>query len=708
MDFGRAATVLSAWNGRGKSTLLGSIEWALFGELRFQPPENRTRDELVSLFHPGGRATVELRLGSDGQEVIVHRERVVGRMLSDLAVTTDKGTTLEAEDASNYLFRFLGLSFDDFYRAAFLHQDSIRGLLTEEQRDRDEALDRLFGVETIRNILTAIPLRPVTSALEEVEDQERKLMDKLSGAGEAVEVLRKRALQEAEDAGFDESDLTFSHGQEEAQRLSATLREVSEKYGGEPLGDLSVGVPEDLERVARRTRAVTKEIRLSVGKSSPLDAAIGRLAQLKKWRSDIEGAQTGLDGDHAKLTKHEEDHGKPDKWRKETGTLEEKIRLAEQALHVLDVHGRVIADAIAYLEAVPAAKECPVCGDPKEAQKLGKLLRTKIAKDQAETIIRLNDEIADAKQRNSDLSAFQEERSAIEEALTARKEELEGYLDETWNGLGRKGPQEKVLEIVKAEQLKVEGSLEKLRDANVRREEELQSLDDGADKIRILQRFLKAEADFQRVREKASVTDEGGSRALEEDKRKLQNLREEVEGIIKALSGLAAGRAQDALTKSGNDISRTYARLCNHPYFDGLKIEVSQKQVQGVDRNTYRIIAYSSKDGKRTFASSRLSTAQMNCVALSAYLSLAKVLSHHLGFMMMDDPSQNLDSEHKKALAAVIKELLPSVQVVIGTHDAEFDEFLRNELGKSGVAWFDLEWKPGEGTALRPYAATAS
>ena len=114
---------------------------------------------------------------------------------------------------------------------------------------------------------------------------------------------------------------------------------------------------------------------------------------------------------------------------------------------------------------------------------------------------------------------------------------------------------------------------------------------------------------------------------------------------------------------------RTYARLCNHPYFDGLKIEVGQKQVQGVQRNTYRIIAYSTKDGQRTSASSRLSTAQMNCVALSAYLSLSKVLNHNLGFMLLDDPSQNLDGEHKGALASILKDLLPSLQLVIGTHD---------------------------------------
>jgi DNA repair exonuclease SbcCD ATPase subunit len=91
----------------------------------------------------------------------------------------------------------------------------------------------------------------------------------------------------------------------------------------------------------------------------------------------------------------------------------------------------------------------------------------------------------------------------------------------------------------------------------------------------------------------------------------------------------------------------------------------------------------------------------MNCVALSAYLSLSKVLNHNLGFMLLDDPSQNLDGEHKVALAAELRRLEPGLQLVIGTHDAEFDQSLRKQLGESGVSWFDLSWTPKDGTSVK-------
>lgn len=94
----------------------------------------------------------------------------------------------------------------------------------------------------------------------------------------------------------------------------------------------------------------------------------------------------------------------------------------------------------------------------------------------------------------------------------------------------------------------------------------------------------------------------------------------------------------------------------------------------------------------------------MNSVALSVYLSLAGVLNHNLGFMLLDDPSQNLDGEHKEALASILKDLLPSLQLVIGTHDTEFDKLLRKHLNREGVSWYDLAWTARDGTSLKSIA----
>jgi DNA repair protein SbcC/Rad50 len=110
------------------------------------------------------------------------------------------------------------------------------------------------------------------------------------------------------------------------------------------------------------------------------------------------------------------------------------------------------------------------------------------------------------------------------------------------------------------------------------------------------------------------------------------------------------------------------------------------------------IRVFSSSDGRDTLAGSRLSTAQMNCVALSIYFGLAGVLTHNLGFIILDDPSQNLDSIHKASLALVLAGLLSSVQVLVSTQDVELERGLRERFGTDGVMTYRLAWTPKEGT----------
>lgn len=701
VDFGPRATVFSARNGRGKSTLLGAIEWGLFGDLKFQPPENRTHDELVSLFHPAGRASVQLGLTRKGEEIRVRRMKTLGKMGSMVEVQNGGAQPLENDLAQEFLFQLLGLSFEDFYRAAFLHQDSIRGLLTEEQKDRDEALDRLLGVETIRNILTSIPAKFVTNALREIEANESKILERLAGAGTMAETTRTHALQDAVELGYSEEDLALKTGQREAKELQSALQTTCKKFGAEAPEEIPVESSDDLERIARKIKAATRDIRLSVGMESPLDSAVGRIGELKTVRAELESAVKIVAAAKEKLDAHLKEHGTAKDWEKTSAQATANLKATDAALHVLDAHGRVIEDAIAYLEAVPKAKECPVCGDPQEGEELATRLKGLVKRDQAAAVRRLNASAKVARTTLQSLEELQEERSHLKEGLDGAQDDLEEVKASAWKTLGEKSSKQDPLELVVSKEKEISESLGELRNAGKKREAQLDALDDGAERIRCLHRFLKAESDAERVRQKAAQGEGGGAQAFEEDKRRLTALKGDLDAIIQALNGLAAGRAQTALERCGPDISRVYGQLCNHPYFDGLRIEVSQKVVSGVQRNTYRIIAFSTKEGEKTSASSRLSTAQMNSVALSAYLSLSKVLTHNLGFILLDDPSQNLDTEHKRALAQVLKELLPSTQLVIGTHDAEFDSFLRDSLGKEGLSWYDLGWAPRDGTTLK-------
>jgi DNA repair protein SbcC/Rad50 len=701
LGFVQKATVLSARNGRGKSTFLGAVEWAIYGDLQFQPTENRAHDEVVSMFHPGRRARVRLVLAVDGRSISIERSKAVGKAASDVEFTDGNDNPIEGDEGEAAIFRLTGLSFDDFHRAAYLHQDAIRGLLVEDPKDRDAAMDRLLGIDTIRNLLTAIQLRPVKVALEEIEAKEARASEQLAGAGLMADTARQRLLREATDAGFDESGLKLEPGIHRAQALQEGLVRAGTTYGLEIPGPAQVAGIEDLDHVARRVKSAVREARILAGRGTPLDTAVERSTELKRAQAEAYEADRVLKEAQDELAAHIKDVGTDDELAAKKAVLAKTILEVQSSLRQLDAHSRVVEDAIVFLEASPKSVTCPVCGDPHSAVELVGRLRSMGGKDQAAEVRKLNTRHDQAQEALEAAAEAQKLRTRLLLAAQLATTGAKAAWANGWGVLGiepiNKTPVGKLAEQIAT----LENQLGGLRELNAQREKDLSDLDEGAEALRVVYRFLKAESDARTVQNKAAGGDEEGAKALGAEKARLSELRADLESIVGVLNGLASGRAQDALDRCGPEISKMYDQLCQHPYFDGLKIEVGQKPVAGVERNTYRIVAFSSSDGGRTSASSRLSTAQMNCVGLSIYLSLAKVLGHNLGFVMLDDPSQNLDGEHKHELATALGQLASGRQLVVATHDGEFDGFLRKSLGKEGVKWYDLSWSPKEGTSLQ-------
>jgi DNA repair exonuclease SbcCD ATPase subunit len=90
----------------------------------------------------------------------------------------------------------------------------------------------------------------------------------------------------------------------------------------------------------------------------------------------------------------------------------------------------------------------------------------------------------------------------------------------------------------------------------------------------------------------------------------------------------------------------------------------------------------------------------MNCVALAVYLALAEQLQHNLGFVILDDPSQNLDTEHKRALVGILSRLAPRIQVLIATQDDELDALIGSGIGEDAYDRCCLAWSAGSGASV--------
>jgi ABC-type cobalamin transport system ATPase subunit len=219
------------------------------------------------------------------------------------------------------------------------------------------------------------------------------------------------------------------------------------------------------------------------------------------------------------------------------------------------------------------------------------------------------------------------------------------------------------------------------------------------DRIRVIVRVLRSALERNQALGRLGAMDSSESTA-DLQMAALGSLAADIQTVAAAVQTVASDTARTALDVSGDDYGRFYATLCAHPYFDRLRISVEEQRVNGVDRNNYVIRTHSSLDGEASLASSRLSTAQMNCVALSVYLALATRLEHHLGFVILDDPSQSLDLEHKQALVQVLDELDPRLQLLIATQDLELGDMLSRRWPGDASTRYGLNWSPDHGAEL--------
>ncbi|MGO9027817.1 MAG: AAA family ATPase [Acidimicrobiales bacterium] len=701
IDFHQQTTVLSAPNGSGKTSILGAIEWALFGELQYQPKENATNDELVNIRHRTQVATVTIDLANDDGIVSITRSKKAGKRAAEAIVQLPNGEEYVGAEANTALFRVLGLTFDDFYRAVYLHQESIRGLLTDDPRVRNEALDRLFGVEKLRDMLKALSgsTKPVRDALDKLEKSKSTAVARLTGAVGQVEEQRQRALNDAEKKGLSQTDLTFDTIIALAEQVMdglAKLASATEAVIKEQ------SEPEGTDGVDSFSRRVTEAIK--VIRQTATNAAIA--ANTTKVIADVDGALTSLrrvsallDGVGKSWTELQETYGDPNTLDEQKVKAQAAVQRSRDTQEKLGISERIVRDTLIYLQASLDENNCPACGQAIERDELIGRLEGHLTGDirsemeaartaQSEQQNRIDELDTAITKRDRLLTDSRQYSEQIAEARVAARAFLPSDVADD--------DLQDALDAQKDKLFQQASTVDADRD---KREEEIEAIQAVMARLKDIARFLELDDNYQEASSRLGNPDEESSIA-EQQIESLSRLEGGIRTIADVVTAEASTRARDAVESAQVDIAKLYKELCNHPYFDDIQISVESQLLSGIERNNYFIRTQSSADNRQTLASSRLSTAQMNCVALSVYLALATQLQHNLGFVILDDPSQNLDTEHKQALVAILSRLAPQLQVLVGTQDSELDDLIGTSAAKDSFHRRCLTWSPLTGSAV--------
>jgi recombinational DNA repair ATPase RecF/uncharacterized protein (UPF0212 family) len=701
IDFHRETTVLYAPNGSGKTSILGAIEWALFGELQYQPKENATNDELVNIRHRAQSATVTIDLEDDNGIASVTRSKKAGKRAAEAIVQLPNGEEYVGAEANTALFRLLGLTFEDFYRAVYLHQESIRGLLTDDPRVRNEALDRLFGVEKLRDMLKALSgsTKPVRDALDKLEKSKSTAVARLTGAVGQVEEQRQHALDDAKKKGLSEADLTFAAVAQLARQVITRLETLAASIDAQ-IKDQSE--PDDIGGVDSFSRRVTEAIK--VIRQTASNAAIA--AKTSKKIAAVDGALSTLrrvtallDGVDKSVAELQQGFGGLDTLDKQKATAEAAVQQFREAQERLGISERIVQDTLTYLQASVDESNCPACGQEIERDALIVRLETHLSGDLRTEMEAAHKSETEQQRRIGDLDAAITKRSRLRNERQQYDEEVETARTEARAFLPTDVADDHLIDALETQKGKLFQQAATVDTERNKREEEIEAIQSLMGRLREIARFLELDANYQEASSHLGKDDEDSSVA-EQQIESLSRLENGIRTIADVVTAEASTRARDAVDSAQVDIARLYRELCNHPYFDDIAISVESQLVSGIERNNYFIRTHASVDNRQTLASSRLSTAQMNCVALSVYLALATQLQHNLGFVILDDPSQNLDTEHKQALVRILSRLAPQLQVLVGTQDSELDELIGSATAEGSFHRKRLSWSPSAGCTV--------
>ncbi len=268
---GRPA-LLRGNNGLGKSTVAQALQWTLFGRFPEHVLANSSYDRFLS---PVSAKSKSYR----GEVVLVRgRQRLEAVRDGKLFSLKVDGKTVEGDDADDRRDSVLGLDMDTFVRAVLLLQSRVRGLLLDEVKERNKALDRLLGMDAIEAILDAVKPKLAADAADswrsKVEENQQGMNERDQLLGEQLEEARN----EARSLGFLNKDFNPVGLAKSYADIGERVASMARKYGVKLDNWQACDTTAKVEGVARAFAEALRAIRVNSQKQRHLASIMEAIA----------------------------------------------------------------------------------------------------------------------------------------------------------------------------------------------------------------------------------------------------------------------------------------------------------------------------------------------------------------------------------------------------------------------------------------------
>lgn len=668
--FSKGVNALFGIMGSGKSSAMDAMSFALFGTFPLLSQRKLKLDDLVrSRPKQAQAAEVELDFtdGSDVYTAFRRLEREKGTTTSELRKNGELLEGPSSQRVTEYIGRLLDIDYDLFSRAVYSEQNQLDYFLNIPKGQRMARIDKLLRIDRFETA--------------------RKTAGSVANAlGESA--LAKERL--AKDLITEEGKLAVSALQEEIQVLENTEQEIGTAL--ESVKEKTTNLGEKL-RELEETRSEKTELEKNLeGKKGQASQATGTIETLKK---ELEELKKELDapikderGEEEKTAKLELDglktsHMSPEAVSEKIKELEKDVLDIEKDLAAISVKTE---DSEKILTELGDKDKCPLCSSELKGKTKEDLLSNHRAKIEALGIERTG--LLKAKTENDakkeELEEILEKFSSLEktlESINAEKEQATKFQEEKTSRA--KGLEKKIADDQKG--------LERLLEDKKQLEDQLSQMTFNDEKLSA----LRKEYDETNGRKEKLTAEINGKRELREEKTKRleehakkQELKEQYEKEQELTRSLGKNMEifQKALKRTQESLREEFIEGVNwamdeiwgtlYPYSD---IETVKLAVEGGD---YVLKAHTTAGTYDVEGRASGGERSMACMALRIAFSLA--LAPNLSWLILDEPTHNLDTASIDELGATLMGRLPKLidQIFLITHEERLEGAVSGHLYK--------------------------
>ena len=483
------------------------------------------------------------------------------------------GETATGAAAEQLLAKWLRTSFRDFGTIVYQHQETIRGIVTQEPKERSDAIDRLLGLSDFRNILSGVAQVNVNGYQNDFGKKCDGFDERVRGMITTGQQYLEQSRCDAEASGVPRIRLTDVTALDIAGRVLKSLLDFVTEIG---LKSSAVDLParwEDLRILEMAVQAEIQHLRGALpdqGEQNQLCQRQNAVRSRSGGYGDAKGRQDEIGRKGRDLDKI---HNGRSRVNARMAEIDEALRKLEAKQEEISGRQQVIVKAVEYLEESrpDETDRCPVC--EKETEGLLVTLRKKLEGALREKLDESKRDTAKLKDERVALNKVAEEYQTLDaklRKLITDKEDLDRQVGELFKRELTKD--DDPVALLNSEDERINRRLEELDKLIGARQVRLNKLDDELTKLRRVREVLQL-SEKQRVIE--SIKESPEYAELNNERDRLAEFVNDVESIKHAVAAASRDDASRKLDDAAHTIDKFFRELTGNPAVTKISLAIN-------------------------------------------------------------------------------------------------------------------------------------